>query len=209
MERPPVVSLDAWTRDWRALGVEADKALWEQILARYGERHRNYHTVQHLGECLELCEETHTQACRPGEVAVALWFHDAIYEPRRHDNEAQSAAWARRVVSESAAADAAVRVYDMIMATRHDATPLDPDAQLLVDIDLAILGSAPDRFDEYEGQVREEYGWVPGFLFRSTRRRILEGFLNRPRIYATDYFHDRREATARANLRRSIERLAG
>ena len=172
------------------------------------ERHRRYHTAQHLGECLELCQETHTVARRPGEVAVALWFHDAIYDPHRHDNEAQSAEWARRVVSQSAASGAAGRIHDLIMATRHDATPIDPDAQLLVDIDLAILGAAPERFDEYEGQVREEYGWVPGILFRNTRRRILEGFLARPRIYATDYFRDRREEAARANLRRSIERLA-
>ena len=156
MERPPVLSLDAWTRGWRDLGVEADKALWEQILARYDERHRKYHTTQHLAECLALWQETHTLARRPGEVVVALWFHDAIYDPH-----------------------------------------------------LGILGAAPERFDEYEGQVREEYGWVPGFLFRSTRRRILDGFLARPRIYATDHLHERREESARANLRRSIERLGG
>ena len=209
MERPPVLSLDAWARDWRDLGVEADKALWEQILARYDEPHRKYHTTQHLAECLALWQETHTLARRPGEVAVALWFHDAIYDPHRHDNEAQSAEWARSVVAQSATSDAAERVSDLIMATRHDGTPVDADAQLLVDIDLAILGAAPERFDEYEGQVREEYGWVPGFLFRSTRRRILDGFLARPRIYATDHLHERREESARANLRRSIERLGG
>jgi predicted metal-dependent HD superfamily phosphohydrolase len=95
------------------------------------------------------------------------------------------------------------------LATKHNAEPTSRDAALLVDVDLAILGAAPERFDEYERQVREEYSWVPGFLFRRKRREILEGFLARPHVYSTDHFLACYEAAARANLVRSIERLGG
>jgi predicted metal-dependent HD superfamily phosphohydrolase len=98
-------------------------------------------------------------------------------------------------------------VHDLVMATRHDARPATPDAALVVDIDLAILGAEAERFDEYEVQVRQEYAWVPGPLFRRKRRAILEGLLARPGIYATAWFHPRFEARARANLRRSLARL--
>lgn len=101
------------------------------------------------------------------------------------------------------------RVHALILATRHAALPATPDEGLLVDIDLAILGAAPGRFDEYERQVREEYAAVPEALFRSRRQAILEGFLHRPSLFSTAFFRERLEVQARKNLERSIARLAG
>jgi predicted metal-dependent HD superfamily phosphohydrolase len=101
------------------------------------------------------------------------------------------------------------RVRQLVLATKHDARPASADAALLVDVDLAILGAVPERFDEYERQIREEYAWVPGPLFRRKRREILEGFLVRPHVYNTSHFRDRYEAAARANLSRSIAQLGG
>ena len=89
-------------------------------------------------------------------------------------------------------------VHDLVMATRHTAVPSAQDERLLVDIDLSILGAERARFDEYEQQIRREYAYVPGFLFRRKRREILQGFLDRPAIYSTPYFHDALEARARA-----------
>jgi predicted metal-dependent HD superfamily phosphohydrolase len=99
------------------------------------------------------------------------------------------------------------RVRQLILATRHDAAPVSPDAALVVDVDLAILGAPADRFDEYEQQVRQEYAWVPGFLFRRKRRQILEAFLARPYLFHTPSFRTSYEDQARANLERAIERL--
>jgi predicted metal-dependent HD superfamily phosphohydrolase len=93
------------------------------------------------------------------------------------------------------------------MATRHKAVPRGTDAEILVDIDLSILGAAPDRFDEYERQVREEYAWVPDFLFRRERKAILKEFLARPQIFSSTHFRGRYEQQARSNLERSLERL--
>jgi predicted metal-dependent HD superfamily phosphohydrolase len=93
------------------------------------------------------------------------------------------------------------------MVTRHDAAPVTNDEKVLVDADLWILGAPEKRFDEYEQQVREEYGWVPGPIYRRKRRQILESLLARPAIYGTGRFLRRYEREARANLARSLARL--
>ena len=200
--------LERWQNLWTHLGVAGDATLHRELIDRYSERSRRYHTVQHLDECMARLDEAVAFAARPLEVELALWFHDAVYDVRRHDNEEQSAAWAHIVALRSGlSAEVADRLHALIMATKHDAVPTDPDAQLLVDIDLSILAAPAVRFDEYERQVREEYAWVPEFLFRRTRKSILETFRSRPHIFNTDYFRTRSEASARSNLDRSIQAL--
>jgi predicted metal-dependent HD superfamily phosphohydrolase len=142
-------------------------------------------------------------------VALALWFHDAVYDPRGHGNEAASAQWAAWVLREAGAGAAVVeRVEALVMATCHSALPSTPDARLLVDIDLAILGAEPARFAEYERQIRDEYGFVPEPVFREKRAQILRGFLERPALFSTPDYAGRLDAPARANLARAIADLA-
>ena len=192
----------SWRRAWAALGLTPPHGLAQRLLNAWAEPHRHYHTTQHLRECLALLEPALSLARRPGEVELALWFHDAVYDPKGKDNEARSADWACQALAQ-AGADAAVqqRVRVLIMATCHDAEPTDPDARLLVDIDLAILGAEPARFAEYDAQVRAEYRWVPGWLYRRKRKQVLAGFLARPAIYGTERFRERLEGRARENLR--------
>jgi predicted metal-dependent HD superfamily phosphohydrolase len=196
---------DAWAEAWREFGVTPDEKLRAELLTRYSEPHRAYHTLQHLGECLALLARERDTAERPAEVAVALWFHDAIYDIGRHDNEERSADWARRaMVAAGAAPGAAERVHALVMATRHDAQPVGADARLLVDIDLAILGSPPARFAEYERQIRIEYAQVPREIFEPRRHEILAGFLRRDPLYLTASMRARLEEPARTNLSRAI-----
>ena len=200
----------SWRRAWGAAGLRAPgAALFDRLDACYREPHRRYHTLQHLDECIANLTPVLGAADRPGEIEVALWFHDAIYDVRRHDNEARSAGWARQAMLDAgAAADAADRVQALVLATSHAAVAESLDARWLVDVDLAILGASADRFDEYEVQVREEYAWVADELFRDKRRALLEGLLARQALYGTPHFHGRLEAAARGNLRRSVSRLA-
>jgi predicted metal-dependent HD superfamily phosphohydrolase len=195
-----------WTDAWRALGVGSPgEALCTELQRRYGEPQRHYHTMQHLGECLAWFEREKTSAERPGEVALALWFHDAVYDVHAHDNEARSADWARQALLEAGVDEAAAeRVHALVMATRHDAVPEGRDAELLIDIDLSILGAERTRFDEYERQVHAEYAFVPDEVRLPRRRAILQRFLDRQAIYATARMHAQLEAQARANLQRSI-----
>ncbi|MCE9602842.1 MAG: N-methyl-D-aspartate receptor NMDAR2C subunit [Gemmatimonadetes bacterium] len=198
---------DRWTRSARALGIDTDVPERDAVLARYAEPHRRYHTLRHLDECFVRLEPVRAHAERVGELEMALWYHDAVCDPLANDNEARSADLAVRAMRRAGLGGAACdRVRALIMATRHDALPAPGDAALLVDVDLGILAAEPARFDEYEEEIRAEYAWVPGPLFRRKRREVLRGFVARERIYVSGVFDDD-ERRARENLGRSIARL--
>lgn len=203
--------LDRWKAPWNALGVAWTPALrdcFDDLLARYSEPHRKYHTLRHLDECFANFELLRPLAVRAAEIELALWFHDAVYDTRSNRNEERSAALATATVLDAGgSSDSAARIEALVMETRHAAISTDPDARVLVDVDLSILGAPAARFDEYESQVREEYAWVLGFMYRRERRKILEGFLARPAIFNTAPFLKRYELQARVNIGRSLDAL--
>ena len=201
-----------WGATWSSLGRPAPVGLQAELMTAWSEPHRHYHDQRHLRECLALWTRWHAESQRPGEVAIALWFHDAIYDPQAGSSELNSAAWAARsLVHAGADSDTAQRVHDLVMATQHDApTALgsSPDAQLLVDIDLSILGSPAERFERYDQDVRKEYAWVPGFRYQEARAQVLQSFLDRPRLYHGPHAVQLLEAQARINLAAALSRLA-
>jgi predicted metal-dependent HD superfamily phosphohydrolase len=200
---------DQWQLTWSDLGLSLPASgVFDDLLARYSEPSRAYHTTQHLDECFAHFALSRHLSTHTGEVQVALWFHDAIYDTRSPQNEERSAAWATEVLSTAGAPkDVRLRVSDLVLATRHNAEPESADARLTIDIDLSILGASASRFDDYEAQVRQEYSWVPDSAFRQARGKILREFLARPSIYATPFFRERLEARARSNLARSLAAL--
>jgi predicted metal-dependent HD superfamily phosphohydrolase len=201
--------LERWRSVWRQLGAShADETLFRKLVDGYSEPHRRYHTTRHLEECFAHLDDVRSFAERANEVELALWFHDAIYDTSREDNEARSAEWARvSVLLAGLSLEQAERVARLVMSTTHDAVAVGTDAQLLVDIDLGILGADAARFDEYEVQIRQEYSWVPKSFYRKGRRKLLQEFLNRERIYNTEFFYEKYETRARENLARSLSRL--
>lgn len=202
---------DLWSDLWRRLGAGGDGAgVFEDLRRRYEEPHRAYHTLRHIEHCLAEFGPARPLAAAPEAVELALWFHDAVYNPRASDNEERSAGLVLALAKSGTVPPApAGRTADLILSTRHAEAPTDPDTRLLVDIDLAILGQPAERFDEYEEEVRREYSWVPGFLFRRKRAKLLRGFLARPALYSTRFFRERYETAARSNLERSIRALTG
>jgi predicted metal-dependent HD superfamily phosphohydrolase len=199
-----------WQQMWHQLGSDAPAdGLLTELLHRYAEPQRTYHTLQHLDECFAHFDRVRAEAEHEAELELALWFHDAVYDVRGHNNELNSANWARaELLRAGAAQDCAGRVHALVMATCHNAALVTRDAQILVDVDLSILGAPTGRFDEYETQVRAEYAWVPEPVYRSQRASILQAFLDRDSIYNTRYFRAHCEDQARENLVRSIRQLA-
>ncbi|MFO1372387.1 MAG: hypothetical protein U1F42_08325 [Candidatus Competibacteraceae bacterium] len=202
-------TLPQWREVWKHLSLKtADESLFDKLLACYREPHRRYHTLQHLTECLTNFSEIRAYAEFPAEIEIALWFHDAIYATARKDNEVKSAEWARTsVLAAQLPLAVAERVYSLVMATRHSAIPRSTDAKIIVDVDLWILGAEPARFTQYEQQIRQEYVQIPELLFRHERKKLLQEFLKRPRIFNTDLFLERYEAQARSNLTGSLQQL--
>ncbi|MBL1178564.1 MAG: N-methyl-D-aspartate receptor NMDAR2C subunit [Pantanalinema sp. GBBB05] len=200
----------SWQRTWLMLAVQPEADLFDRLIVCYREPHRHYHTLQHLHECIEKLESVLAIAEHPGEVEVALWFHDAVYALQRQDNELQSAVWAKQaVLAGGGSAEVAERILALVLATRHSALPRSLDEGLVMDVDLSILGASPERFEEYERQIRQEYAWVADELFRCKRQAILGELLDRTSIFSTEPFRSQLEVQARENLQRSIARLSG
>lgn len=186
---------------------DSEVDIFDKLLIHYQHPERHYHTDRHIAACWSLLQECRDLALYPAEIEIALWFHDAIYDSQRQDNEACSAAWAKRYLHNQQINLSVIdRICAMIMATKtHQA--LFSDAQLLVDIDLSILGTSWAVFEHYDRAIRQEYHWVPEAEYRSARARVLQQFLDRPVIYQIPLFRDRYEARARENLRGKIGRL--
>ncbi|HEX5632777.1 MAG TPA: hypothetical protein VFX50_06090 [Gemmatimonadales bacterium] len=198
-----------WLALWRRLGAGTDgEAELAEIERRYAEPGRHYHTLEHLDACLARLDELRACGERPDEAEMALWLHDLVWSARGTDDEGESARWAeQRLRAAGVAPDVSARVGALIRATRHDVPPHSPDAAVVLDADLAILGADPDDFDRYEAQVRAEYAHVPDEAFRAGRARILRRFLERPSVYATAPMRAAREWAAHVNLGRALVRL--
>jgi len=193
--------------------VSIPAMLLEGLKARYAEPQRHYHTWDHITALKRHFDELSAHWHRPEPVLWALYWHDAIYDPTRPDNEELSAQLleeqGRGHLSEVDLAFAA----QIIRATAQHEVPdglSDEDGHdlaLFLDMDLSILGAPAPVFDAYEANVRKEYHFVPEEAFRAGRSRILESFVQRPDIYFTGEGRARWDRQARANLRRSLTAL--
>jgi predicted metal-dependent HD superfamily phosphohydrolase len=188
--------------------TRARDAFFADLVARYREPHRHYHTLDHIDACLSWLDRFWAVAERPDEVALALWFHDAIYTPGATDNERQSARLAcDHLGALGIDAAKAGRVARYIEATKH-VDPTSGDAGLVVDLDLTILGAPARDFEVFERQIRREYVHVPDAMYRLGRGHVLQRFASRPHIYQVPQLREQLEAAARANLERRIATLS-
>jgi len=182
-----------------------------ELRARYSESHRRYHTLEHVADCLaQLSEVEGLSADERHVLELAVWWHDAIYDPTRPDNEERSADLARRDLADLGEPNSVIEeVARLILLTKgHTVAAGDRLGAILVSIDLSILGREPDAYDRYAAQVRQEYGFVPDDAFRAGRAAVLQTFLDAPAIYADPAFAQRYEASARQNLARELRSLA-
>lgn len=173
---------------------------WTELVERWSEPHRAYHTLEHLLLVLELLAAQGAQA----PTMLAAWFHDAVYDPTSTHNEADSATLARASLARLDRADLADRVATLIMLTaEHTAAP-DSEAAMLLDADLAILGQPPAIYLRYVEGVRAEYAHVGDENFRTGRSAILRGMLERARLYQHPAFAHL-EQPARANIAAELQ----
>jgi len=184
--------------------------VFDRLVTAHAEPHRHYHTLEHLSEMFQVAGKLADAAADPAAIQLAIWFHDAVYDPRANDNERQSALLAANALRPLGVPERTIQhVVAMIEATAHVVTADgNADTAVLLDADLAILSAEERRYARYAADIRREYAWVPDAVYRKGRTRVLEGFLNRPRIYQTDRMHAVAEESARRNLRAEIADLS-
>jgi len=190
----------------RRVGISDMSAgeIFADLEKRYHEDHRKYHNLSHIDRMLgwlDAASETNDS------VELAIWFHDAVYDPLGSDNEAQSARYFRDYPGKFFPNSISEQVERLILATDPtQSRSRRADENLIVDIDLTILGASPDDYLAYRDAIRCEYSAVSEVKFVAGRRSILLSFLSQ-RIYSTDYFFERFERQARLNIQEELEVL--
>lgn len=200
---------------WQQLAGRRHEAALDDLLARHREPHRRYHTATHVMWVLRHVDHIVGAGVEPwvaphvdvDAVRLAAMYHDAVYDPRRADNEAVSADLASRVAGELGwPAGRSADVHRLVLATAGHAPSADDEA-VLVDADLAVLGGEPKDYAAYVAGVRGEYAHVSAAQWRVGRADVLRRFLDTPRLFTTDVMHAEREVRATANLAAELASL--
>lgn len=195
---------------WARMAGGAAAPVWAVLDRAYADRSRGYHNWDHIGAMLAELDAVRGEAefvdVHFGEAELAIFFHDAVYEPLAKDNEARSAELFRGVAG-GMAEDAVRRIEASILATATHAPVADLSTRLVLDLDLCVLGAGAEDYARYARSVRAEYAAVPDAAWRAGRPAVLRRFLAREAIYQTVYFHSRLEARARENMAAEIAAL--
>lgn len=206
VDATPLVNFDRWTQACFEIGVAPEQRDYRRVRRAWRGMGRHYHTLSHLDACLREFDGARDLALRPGEVELALWFHDAVYRSWRRDNELQSAALAVDMLR-AAPIDTVERIRQMIIDTQHRDEELGGDTALVADVDLSILGQPPAVYEGFARAIRREYWWVPRQRYLAGRVALLDRLLARSSIYQHDRFYEKYEAPARHNLAAELARL--
>ncbi|PZG05283.1 metal-dependent phosphohydrolase, partial [Micromonospora craterilacus] len=182
--------IERWRTSARYAGATdpaAVDAAGNELVERWREPHRHYHTIEHLTAVLDVVDRYASTASRPDLVRLAAWCHDAVYDPRAPGdrNERDSAALAGTLLARAGLPAAEVaEVRRLILLTAgHLVDPADTDGALLCDADLAILAAPPPGYDRYAAAIRREYAHVPPTDYRAGRTQVLSALLALPALF--------------------------
>lgn len=189
-------------------------ANYDDLAEVYTAPGRYYHTLDHINDGLNKLDEIRSLhlSSTPDVIEMAWWFHDAIYDATSSVNEESSAKMANTALNTLGLSNELyfhlhlrIQVAELILATKHDLPPITDNGRLIVDIDLASLGTPPEIFDLNTANIRKEYAHVSDDDFARGRAGFFRKFLEqRPSIYLTEYFRNLYEAQAQKNLKRII-----
>ena len=179
-------------------------------MTAYQQPARHYHTLQHLHDLFNHFDALNAHLEQPTAVGLAIFYHDAVYNPYRKDNEAQSADLARQHLLAAEVNETFIStVVNLILSTQqHVPQPFSNDGCYFLDMDLAILGASAEQYAQYAQAIRQEYRWVPWFLYRKERKKILQRLTERPHLYYTSTMQQRFDLSAHRNVAAELESLS-
>lgn len=196
-----------WSKLWYDLGAPVPRGSFEKVVMAYDEPHRQYHTMLHIANSLEMLDWHRSLAHDPLSLEIAIWLHDIIYDVRSSDNESRSALFAKEMLVSAGLHSRAHDVFDLIESTANHEGELKGDFALLSDIDLSILGARSDIYTQYAKDIRDEYAWVPESVYCQGRIKILNSMLSRGAIFFKPAFYDQYENRATSNIMDEIALL--
>ncbi|MEO9954968.1 hypothetical protein [Nonlabens sp.] len=180
---------------------------YNYIINQYNSSSRFYHNRNHLRFMLKELAQSSIIPLNSDALILSVFYHDVIYKSTKKDNEYQSALILEKHLSKTDFKHIEL-CKNQINATKNHATSLtDPDTNLLIDIDLAILGHKNNVYQLYTENVRKEYSIYPNFIYNPARKKAMQHFLEQDRIFKTDEFYNLYESKARDNITREINNL--
>lgn len=202
---------------WQALLPTSDcqssaaSAAFEELVRAYSLPERYYHSLHHISALLNLVDEQAASFVDRSTVELAIFYHDAVYDSRRRDNEDQSARLADvRLGALGIPKPQLRRISALIAATNHGVAALDladGDLMRFLDLDLSVLAAPRSDYDRYAAAIRAEYAIYPDADYRIGRARVLRSFLERRRLFHCDDLHARWDGAARDNMRAELDAL--
>lgn len=189
---------------------EMKQKVFIDLVTAYSGADRFYHNLEHINKVIKTIEQMKFLSLDYISVQLAAWFHDVIYDPQTQDNEDKSAEYAESTLNRLKIPQIIIeRVKQLILTTKnHQALPSDIDSQILLDADLAILGATEWEYQNYAQAIRQEYSWMSDLDYQIGRQQILHSFLQRERLYLTDYAYTQLEIKANHNLRMEATALS-
>jgi predicted metal-dependent HD superfamily phosphohydrolase len=189
---------------------DTSQMLFDNLIRLYGEPHRSYHNLQHIANLFDLATRMGLKFSDPETVHWAIWYHDAIYDTKKKNNEQLSADLATQTMSlfGQGLEHKTSAVAQLILSTlTHFPIGDAPDCPMFLDLDLSVFGASPEIYEQYSRGIRHEYNYVPDFIYKQARKSVLQKFVGRRPLYFTEPFRDMFEAQARENLKREIAQL--
>ena len=172
------------------------------LVHRYSEPHRRYHTVLHVEDCLnEYLNAIKNDGATDPAVVLAIFWHDAVYQGVSGDDESRSADLLEGMLPPSAA-----RYSAASMIRKTDSYAYAGSFGIMGDCDLAGLGKAWPEYEQNRARIRAEYR-VSDAYWNAGRAKFLASMLALPRIFSTEDFYGRYEARARENMSRELAAL--
>ena len=206
--------MDFLQKNWQILALKYTDdthlvaVYWKELLSLYTEANRYYHNLQHIESLLQQAQACEEYIQDFDLLCFAIYYHDAIYDIQKSDNESQSAELAHdRLCNFELEVARLERCKQLILATKNHLLNSEQDINYMLDFDLSILGASREAYTEYASQIRKEYNFYPNELYIPGRKKVLEYFLQQQRIYKTDLYFERYEAQARENLAKELADL--
>jgi predicted metal-dependent HD superfamily phosphohydrolase len=179
---------------------------WDYIVKSYNNKKRHYHNLNHLenmlGQILLVKQSIHNWHA----VLFALYYHDAVYNSLKSNNEEESALVAKKIMEKlQVPSETILLATNLILATKQHLKNDDNDINYFTDADLSILGQPWETYVQYTKQIRKEYAIYPNFMYNPGRKKVLLHFNNMDCIFKTGFFFNNYEITAKQNIAKELQ----
>lgn len=179
---------------------------WHEIYNSYSSESRYYHNLIHINNMISELKNVISEVKEPDALLFSIYYHDIIYSTSNSNNEHRSAMLFEKRI-EQTDFQYIDKCKEQIELTKEHKRSEDNDTNILLDLDLTILGKSRIEYLVYCQNIRKEYNMFSDLEYRTGRKKVLVRILDLSSIYKTDHFSTKYEENARINLTYELNSL--